>query len=367
MAARNQVSTSKGTNKPKVPADLPPPPPLPVVTVGQLPGLNLKKKRKVPEVLDVEEGEMVPPKGAKQPKRLRDKRASSVERGHAGHVAEALEQPLLLPRDMDAYRRFKQPNLFLSQKRDLAIVFVAEEWVKDARNQARAEAHSRSETEKILGALKEEQAVLSEKLKGAVQAKDSAKAGLKTTKRQAEDQCQKLHLTEIDLATERQMIKDLGAELQRIREAVQLSKEAIESEKQASYQLGVPTNSALRKLGSIYYHPKIRELPCSDSSSPRHALEVSEKPLTNQTTLTLPKASKGPGQTDDQGKGAEGVQNKDQIQEKRKVLSEAEDKEVASKAKATEAKGNKANPKAKDVAISQSSKAVDPPAPKTKI
>ena len=42
--------------------------------------------------------------------------------GHAGHVAEALEQPLLFPKDMEAYRRFGQQKLFLSLKRDLAIV-----------------------------------------------------------------------------------------------------------------------------------------------------------------------------------------------------------------------------------------------------
>ena len=42
--------------------------------------------------------------------------------GHAGHVAEALEQPLLLPKDMEAYRNFSQPELFLSLKRDLTMV-----------------------------------------------------------------------------------------------------------------------------------------------------------------------------------------------------------------------------------------------------
>ena len=39
-----------------------------------------------------------------------------------GHIAEALEQPLLLPKDMDGYRRFKQNDIFLSLKRDLAMV-----------------------------------------------------------------------------------------------------------------------------------------------------------------------------------------------------------------------------------------------------
>ena len=42
--------------------------------------------------------------------------------GHAGHVAEALEQPLLIPKDMDAYRNFSQQKLFLSLKRYLAMV-----------------------------------------------------------------------------------------------------------------------------------------------------------------------------------------------------------------------------------------------------
>ena len=44
------------------------------------------------------------------------------QRGRAGYIAEALEQPLLLPKDMDAYRRFTQNDLFLSLKRDLAMV-----------------------------------------------------------------------------------------------------------------------------------------------------------------------------------------------------------------------------------------------------
>ena len=42
--------------------------------------------------------------------------------GHAGLVAEDLEQLLLLPKDMEAYRTFNHPELFLSLKRDLAIV-----------------------------------------------------------------------------------------------------------------------------------------------------------------------------------------------------------------------------------------------------
>ena len=42
--------------------------------------------------------------------------------GHASLVAEALQQPLLLPQDMVVYRSFNHPELFLSLKRDLAMV-----------------------------------------------------------------------------------------------------------------------------------------------------------------------------------------------------------------------------------------------------
>ena len=42
--------------------------------------------------------------------------------GHAGRLADALLQPLLLPSDLAAYRSFDYPNLLLSMKRDLAMV-----------------------------------------------------------------------------------------------------------------------------------------------------------------------------------------------------------------------------------------------------
>ena len=37
-------------------------------------------------------------------------------------MVEALEQPLLLLQDMAAYKSFNHPELFLSLKRDLAMV-----------------------------------------------------------------------------------------------------------------------------------------------------------------------------------------------------------------------------------------------------
>ena len=66
---------------------------------------------------------------------------------------------------------------------------MAEEWVKDAHNEARAEAYSQSKIEKMVGNLKEDQAKLSEQLKEAIRARDSFDAGLKNAEKQAEEQC----------------------------------------------------------------------------------------------------------------------------------------------------------------------------------
>ena len=92
-------------------------------------------------------------------------------------------------------------------------IFVAEEWVRNARKEANVVDLARADVEKSLGALKQEQVELFEKLKEADQACRSAEAGLKSVERQAEDQRQKLHLIEIDLATKKQLVIDLKAKL----------------------------------------------------------------------------------------------------------------------------------------------------------
>ena len=45
-------------------------------------------------------------------------------KGHSTHLAQALEQPLLLPKDMEALKQMRQLDLFMSLKRDLAMVMV---------------------------------------------------------------------------------------------------------------------------------------------------------------------------------------------------------------------------------------------------
>ena len=120
-------------------------------------------------------------------------------------------------------------------------MFVVEEYCHTNRKLAKAEALSHAKVEKSLGFLKQEQLELSEKLKEAEKNRRSAEAGLKNAESQAEDQRQKLFVTETNLAIERQTVLDLKAALQKAEEKVQLAKEeaqlvreATEAEKKAS-------------------------------------------------------------------------------------------------------------------------------------
>ena len=116
---------------------------------------------------------------------------------------------------------------------------MTEDQVKGAYSEAMVAFDACSEVEVELDTLKENQSKLAEQLKETVRARDSAKAGFKTTEKQTEDLHKQLHYTEIKLATEKQLVTDLHEELRKAREVVQLVKEAAEAEKQAAYTLGV--------------------------------------------------------------------------------------------------------------------------------
>ena len=270
-------------------------------------------------------------------------------------------------------------------------VFVAKEQYHDARKQVDVEALTLADVEKSLGVVKQEQIELTEKLKVADQARLSVEASLKTTERQAEDQRQKLHLIEINLVTQRQLVIDLKVELQKAKEEAQLAREVAEVEKKASYLLGVeetqirltedyrnvtwdralsvagvPVDFVWRQPGNIYYHPDIHEVPTAISSPPAPALESSEQPLAIPDAFPLPAVSKGSSQVRDQGQGAEGEKDKGKGKGK-KPSAEAKDREAATKAKEAEAKTQEVDPKAKDAPTSQPSQKEDPPAPYAKV
>ena len=134
------------------------------------------------------------------------------------------------------------------------------------------------------------------------------------------------------MATQKQMVVDLQAELQKEKEEVQLAKEVAEAEKKAFYQLDVEeteirlaeellevcrdyynvtwdkaqtaarvlTDFTLRLPGSIYYHPQIWEIP-SASSPPALVPEPSRQPLVAPDTLSPPKIPMESSQASDQG------------------------------------------------------------------
>ena len=92
-------------------------------------------------------------------------------------------------------------------------IFVAEEWAKNSREKLNTKVQSILATEKAAGALRLKKERLSKEIKEAFKARDSAETGLKTTTKQAEDMRQQLHLSKINLVTEKQMVSDLKAQL----------------------------------------------------------------------------------------------------------------------------------------------------------
>ena len=96
---------------------------------------------------------------------------------------------------------------------------MAEEWIRDARNEARAEASSHTEVKKSLGALKQKKQELATKLTVEEKARNNAEAGLKNIQDQTENQRKKLYFTEIELATQKQLVLDLKANLEKAKAA----------------------------------------------------------------------------------------------------------------------------------------------------
>ena len=142
-------------------------------------------------------------------------------KGNSMYLAQALEQRLLLPKDMDVLRRMRQLDLFMSLKRDLMMVstfssvfqfislfhshiffmcnplvvfmqvsqqvFVVEECVRNTHNKFKAKSNFPREVEKVLGSVKEEKTQLAEKLKTSEHERLSVVARIKTAKAQAKD------------------------------------------------------------------------------------------------------------------------------------------------------------------------------------
>ena len=212
-------------------------------------------------------------------------------------------------------------------------MYVADEWAKRFRDETRAAHQARDAAEDNLSLLRTQQKQLAEEAKKANQERLSAEAGLKTLEKQTETFRSELHLCQIHLETEKQMVASLREELRMTKEAAQLQKEAAEAEKQASFALGVeetqsrlteefasvardycditwgkaldaarvPADSSLRRPESVYYDPDIQPLSGSDPPPPEQPAPVSEAPV---EALTAPLKDAG------QGESAEAPQGK---------------------------------------------------------
>ena len=189
-----------------------------------------------------------------------------------------------------------------------------------------------------------------------------------------------MHYTEINLATEKQLVTELCEEFWKAREAVQLVKEVAKAEKQAAYMLRVeetqarlteelstvcrdycniswgkalnaarvPVSSDLRRLESIYYDLEIRELLGPDSSHTEQATQVSTQLKADQVPpapLDVPKDS---NQDDGQGKKTETLKGKNKDQDKKKNSFDPTEK-------------------APNTVAPQLGQTVDPVVPKTKV
>ena len=116
---------------------------------------------------------------------------------------------------------------------------MAEEWVKDARNETKVEANLRVETNKAPSVTKQKNQKLSAKLTIEERERRSTEASLKNAQDQAEEQRKKLHYAKIELATAKQQVVDLKAELGKAKEVARTAKEATKASEQASYYLRV--------------------------------------------------------------------------------------------------------------------------------
>ena len=178
---------------------------------------------------------------------------------------------------------------------------------------------------------------------------------MKNAESQAEDQCQKLFVTETNLATEKQNVLDLKAALQKAEEEAQLAKEeaqlvreAAEAEKKTSYQLGteetearlseelpkvcrdycsiswahalnaagVPADSALRFPEKVFFPPEIQEIL-------NEAIEATGQAIVIPDAIPLIDTAGGFGQV--------AVQAEDAVIEKKK--DQGKGKKTSSKAK----------------------------------
>ncbi|XP_050282580.1 uncharacterized protein LOC126723288 [Quercus robur] len=127
---------------------------------------------------------------------LLDSSIKDFQKGKTSYVANALEQPQLLPQDMADLRTLKKHEVFLTLKRDLAMVIqtmhIPKEWVDNTHKQMKEKEVRCVATVEAFTVAEQRIKDLNVKLTKANMDKKSAKAALVGAERQAEDQRQHL-------------------------------------------------------------------------------------------------------------------------------------------------------------------------------
>ena len=186
-----------------------------------------------------------------------------------------------------------------------------------------------------------------------------------------EEQRQKLHYIEIELATTKQQVVDLKVELIKAKEAAQVAQVVMDATGQKFNDLGVPetearltdkldgvcrdyclkvwtealnvvgapVDSGWSKAENVYYPKDLREAPKTASSlgtDATPAMTTPEQPPTTWVSLPPPEATKGPSKVSDPSHGVEVAKGKEASQGKARPKDKGKGKEAAPKIKESE-------------------------------
>ena len=116
--------------------------------------------------------------------------------------------------------------------------------MKDAQNEARLANNLRGVASKSLAVAKRRNKELALKLATTDRDRRSMEASLRNTEPQTEEQCRRLHYTEIELAMAKQQVLELKAELSMAKEAAHAAQAAANTIRQKFYDLKVQETEA---------------------------------------------------------------------------------------------------------------------------
>ncbi|XP_050278148.1 uncharacterized protein LOC126719660 [Quercus robur] len=192
------------------------------------------------------------------------------------HVASAIEEALLLPKDMAEIKNMRKNELILDNKRYLSMIiqntFKLNEMLNICSNQLDDERKRRTMAIQTLSKFEQDLADVKKKLHAEEQARKSAESALEGYQKQAEDQGNHLREANAELKKAQEQVlvlKKHSKETQKVRERAEKSREEAEKAKieaeramneaeQRSYEVGIAESEEALKaevpaMCRIYY------------------------------------------------------------------------------------------------------------------